>query len=194
LAPKLFKTENLERTHGIRERFLHHICILQKLGGYQNPLLDDLPLNRVNALSPTEVMVGLFHRQLDTFKTGRSRLITQRGTLEYRLAQTGFFENLAQTNTVFRKFLLDWGYISKESTSWERFKNFMGQRFGSLFGNVRSLRLFSFNLTQEKGALLFYPILILLFVGISYFVSKKWNENKEDRLQVFQMTSPGRTE
>ena len=190
LAPKLFKTENLEKNHGIRERFLHHICILQRLGGYQNPLRDDLPERQINALTPTEVMLGLFHRQLDAIKTGRSRLNTQKGTLEYRLSHTGFFDNLAQTSSVYRQFLLDWGYISKEATFGERFRDFMSQTFGSLFGNLRSIRFFAFNLTKENGAFLFYPLLILLFITTAYIASKKWNEYKVVRLEEFQKTSP----
>lgn len=185
LAPKLFRTENLERNHGIRERILHHICILQKLGGYQNPLQNDIPLSRINNISSSEVMLGLFHRFLDAIRSGRSRLIAQRGTLEYRLAQTDFFENLAQTNSIYRQFLLNWGYISKEVSGWERLKESFKNRFRGFLGNFISLRFFFHNLTQEKGAFLYYPFLILLFLFLANFFSKKWTGYREQKLMEF---------
>jgi hypothetical protein len=190
LAPKLFKSDNLEKNHGIRDRILHHICILQKLGGYQNPLHEDMPLNRISSISSSEVMLGLFHRLMDSFKSGRQRLISHRGSIEYRLAQSGFFEQLAQVNHVYREFLLKWGYISEEASWMERFSAFIKNRARWFFGNIGSIRFLFYNLTKEKSAFIFYPLLILLFLALSILVTKKWIGYSDQKNQEFQMSQP----
>jgi hypothetical protein len=189
IAPKLFKTDKLERSHGIRERYLHHICILQNLGGYQNPLRDDISVSHVNSISKTEVMLGLFHRLMDVMKTRSQSLIARRGSLEYRLAQSDFFDQLAQSNSIYRQFLLDWGYISKEESWWEQLKELSGNLFRRFFGNLRNLRFFAFNLTRQRGAFIFYPLLIILFLSLAYLVTKRWKDHREHRLSDFRKYS-----
>ncbi len=179
LMPILFRDGALHNNFRLNRFFLKEIA--RYLNRFGAPLDAVITPEAFNGLGDPMKLLVLMRRRL---KQGED-LLKDRNSLEFDLARLNTFNKLADKNKLLQTYFSEWNYHVKGSffdKLNESLKSALG-KFKGAFSNYRYLRLVT---TQRTAAYFYYGLIILVFVLLSIYVPKKWNDHSNKKYEQLQ--------
>jgi len=179
LVPILFQEGSLNNNFRLNAYFLGEIS--RYLNKFGRPIQEGVSPEAFGAMTDPAKFLELRRRRLVL----GDDLLNDRGSLEFHLMRVDAFNKLGRTSKLHEHYLTEWNYL-RTTSFWDNLKNTLAGLWGKFKGAFKNARYFRLVMTQRSAAYLFYGLIIIIFVGLAFYVPSKWQEYRKNRFEEFQ--------